>query len=138
VVADGVTQVVNDLIVTTVLYHCLKEQKSVRLDLGASIRRQRGGPWLVLHHIPPIRYPRSGKEETEAAELLQIYRPEYFISGHSHQFPYFPSSKLGANRQRSECACAGTAFDRANPEPYRFQYGVRRSKLGNVESGMDS
>jgi hypothetical protein len=47
----------------------------------------------VLHHIPPIRYPRSGKEKTEAAELLQIYRPEYFISGHSHQFPYFPSSR---------------------------------------------
>jgi Calcineurin-like phosphoesterase len=87
-----VTQVVNDLIVITVLYHCSKEQKSVWLDRGASIRRQHGGPWLVLHHIPPIRYPQSAKEETEAAELLQIYRPEYFISGHSHQFPYFPSS----------------------------------------------
>ena len=24
--------------------------------------------------------------------LLQIYRPEYFISGHSHQFPYFVGS----------------------------------------------
>jgi hypothetical protein len=44
----------------------------------------------VLHHIPPIAYPGSTREETEAAELLQIYRPEYFVSGHSHQFPFFP------------------------------------------------
>ena len=49
-----------------------------------------------------------------------------------------PQQPLGANRQRSECACAGTAFDRADPEPFRFQYGVRRSELGNVESGMNS
>jgi hypothetical protein len=134
VVADGVTQVVNDLIVTTVLYHCSKEQKSVRLDLGASIRRQRGGPWLVLHHIPPIRYPRSGKEETEAAELLQIYRPEYFISGHSHQFPYFPSSSWAQIVSGVNVLVPGQLLTAANPEPYRFQYGVRRSKLGNVES----
>jgi hypothetical protein len=32
------------------------------------------------------------QEESEAAELLSIYRPEYFISGHSHQFPYFAGS----------------------------------------------
>jgi hypothetical protein len=84
--------VLDDLIVTTVPYHCSKEQKSVWLDRGAVIRRQCGDPWLVLHHIPPIAYPGSTKEEAEAAKLLQIYRPEYFISGHSHQFPYFPRS----------------------------------------------
>jgi hypothetical protein len=27
-------------------------------------------------------------EEREAAELLAIYRPEYFVSGHDHAFPY--------------------------------------------------
>jgi hypothetical protein len=78
--------------VTTVPYHSSKVQKSVWLDRGAIIRQQRGSPWLVLHHIPPIAYPGSGKEEAEAAELLQIYGPEYFVSGHSHQFPYFPGS----------------------------------------------
>jgi hypothetical protein len=34
-------------------------------------------------------YPASTSEEREAAELLQAYRPEYFVSGHRHQFPYF-------------------------------------------------
>jgi predicted phosphodiesterase len=89
VITDGATQTVNDLIVTTVPYHCSKEQKSVWLDRGAIIRRQRGGRWLVLHHIPPIAYPGSTKEEGEAAELMIQYRPDYFVSGHSHQFPYF-------------------------------------------------
>jgi hypothetical protein len=87
-----VTQVVNDLIVTTVPYHCSKEQKSVWLDRGFTIRRLRGNQWLVLHHVPPSIYPGSTGEEAEAAELLWTYRPEYFISGHSHQFPYFPGS----------------------------------------------
>jgi hypothetical protein len=71
-------------------YACSREEKSIWLDRGASIRRQRGSPWLVLHHIPPMAYPGSTREETEAAELLLAYGPDYFVSGHSHQFPYFP------------------------------------------------
>ena len=43
----------------------------------------------MLHHVPPKTYPGASGEEAEAAELLQIYHPEYFISGHTHQFPYF-------------------------------------------------
>ena len=92
IITDGSTEVLDDLIVTTVPYDCNREQKSVWLDRGASIRRQRGVPWLVLHHIPPIAYPGSIREEREAKELLLTYRPEYFVSGHSHQFPYFPGS----------------------------------------------
>jgi DNA repair exonuclease SbcCD nuclease subunit len=42
-ITDGVTHVLDDLIVTTVPYHCSKEQKSVWLDRGAIMRRQRGG-----------------------------------------------------------------------------------------------
>ena len=89
IITDGSTHVLDDLIVTTVPYHCSKEQKSVWLDRGAIIRRQRGSPWLVLHHIPPIAYPGSTKDEAEAAELMTQYQPDYFVSGHSHQFPYF-------------------------------------------------
>jgi predicted MPP superfamily phosphohydrolase len=92
-ITDGSTEVFDDLIVTTVPYDCSREQKSVWLDRGASIRRQRGSPWLVLHHVPPIAYPGSFlREEREAKELLLTYRPEYFVSGHSHEFPYFPGS----------------------------------------------
>jgi hypothetical protein len=43
IITDGATQTVNDLIVTTVPYHCSKEQKLVWLERGAIIRRQRGG-----------------------------------------------------------------------------------------------
>ena len=42
----------------------------------------------MLHHAPPMGFPGSVGEEREAAELFQRYRPAYFISGHSHQFPY--------------------------------------------------
>ena len=41
IVTDGSTQIVDDLIVTAVPYHCSKEQKSVWLDRGSAIRRQR-------------------------------------------------------------------------------------------------
>jgi predicted phosphodiesterase len=92
IITDGSTEVLDDLIVTTVPYFCYREQKAIWLNRGASIRRQRGVPWLVLHHIPPIAYSGSTREETEAAELLLAYRPDYFVSGHSHQFPYFPGN----------------------------------------------
>jgi Icc-related predicted phosphoesterase len=88
IITDGVTQTVNDLIVTTVPYHCSREQKSVWLDRGSTLRRQLGSSWLMLHHAPPISFPGSIGEERESEELLQRYRPTYFISGHSHQFPY--------------------------------------------------
>jgi hypothetical protein len=92
IITDGITQAENDLVVTTVPYHCSKEQKSVWLDRGKILRRQRQSRWLVLHHVPPRAYPGSTGEEREAAELLRAYRPEYFFSGHSHQFPYFAGS----------------------------------------------
>src|SRR6202007_2873136 len=40
IITDGVTQIVEDLILTTVPYHCSKEQKSVWLDRGSTLRRQ--------------------------------------------------------------------------------------------------
>ena len=73
IITDGSTEVLDDLILTTVPYDCNREQKSVWLDRGASIRRQRGSPWLVLHHVPLIAYPGSFlREEREAKELLLI------------------------------------------------------------------
>jgi predicted MPP superfamily phosphohydrolase len=99
IVTDGSTQVVGDLIVTTVPYHCSKEQKSIWLDRGFSIRRQKGMKWLVLHHVPPKFGSNVNGEEREATELLVAYRPEYFVSGHEHQFPYYSGKSW---RQRFE------------------------------------
>jgi hypothetical protein len=57
IITDGMTQVVNDLIVTSVPYHSSKEQKSIWLDRGSTVRRQRGTPWIVLHYEPPWPTP---------------------------------------------------------------------------------
>jgi hypothetical protein len=45
-------------------------------------------PWIVLHHVPPKTGSGFSGEESEAAELLAVYRPDYFVSGHDHSFPY--------------------------------------------------
>ena len=43
---------------------------------------------MVLHHVPPKTGPGISGEESEAVALLLAYRPDYFISGHDHSFPY--------------------------------------------------
>ena len=53
ITTDGSTQVIDNLIVTTVPYHSSRPEKAIWLDRGRSIRTQRGGQWLVLHHVPP-------------------------------------------------------------------------------------
>jgi hypothetical protein len=117
--------------------HCSKGQKSVWPDRGAIVRRQRGSPWLLLHHIPPISYPGSGKEEAEAAELLQIDRPEYFISGHSHQFPYFPGSSWVQKIDGVTVLVPGQLLSAPFPKHIISEYRIRGGQLGNGESGMD-
>ena len=53
IITDGSTQKLENLIVTAVQYHCSKEQKSIWLDRGSTIRTQTGKPWIVLRHVPP-------------------------------------------------------------------------------------
>jgi Icc-related predicted phosphoesterase len=102
IITDGSTQKLENLIVTTVPYHCSKEQKSICLDRGFTIRRQTGKTWIVLHHVPPKTTLNASGEESEAAELLAAYRPDYFVSGHDHAFPYTSgqswSQRLGETR----------------------------------------
>jgi Icc-related predicted phosphoesterase len=115
VITDGMIRVVNDLIVTTVPYHCSKQQKSIWLGRGNNLRRQRGSRWLVLHHVPPRAYPGSTGEEREAAELLHAYRPEYFVSGHSHQFPYLDGSSWAEVIEGVQVLVPGQLVDAAFP-----------------------
>jgi hypothetical protein len=88
IITDGSTRKLETLIVTTIAYHCSREQKSIWLDRGSTIRKQTGMPWIVLHHVPPKNGSGACGEEIEAAELLAVYRPDYFVSGHNHSFPY--------------------------------------------------
>ena len=102
IITDGVTQKLENLIVTTIPYHCSKEQKSIWLDRGFTIRRQTGKPWIVLHHVPPKTTLDASGEESEAAELFVAYRPDYFVCGHSHSFPY-ASNQSWSQRLGESC-----------------------------------
>ena len=88
IITDGTTQKLENIILTTIPYHCSKKEKSIWLDRGLTIRRQTGLPWMVLHHVPAKSGPGVSGEESEAADLLSTYRPDYFVSGHDHSFPY--------------------------------------------------
>jgi hypothetical protein len=80
IITDGTSCVLEDMILTTVPYHCSKEQKSIWLDRGQTIRRQRGSQWLVLHLVPPntnsISPVPSRKPAVAIATSLVISRPE--------------------------------------------------------------
>jgi hypothetical protein len=52
IITDGSTRKLENLIVTTAPYHCSRQEKSIWLDRGSTIRRQTGMPWIVLHHVP--------------------------------------------------------------------------------------
>jgi hypothetical protein len=93
VITDGATQTVNDLIVTTVPYHFSKEQKSVLLDRGFTIRRQRGNQWLVLHHVPPSTYTGSG--EGCNAGLFREALQEVYIPRIQRENASFAANVLG-------------------------------------------
>jgi len=88
ITTDGATKVIDDLIITTVPYHCPREQKSILLDRGDVIRKQSGRRWMVLHHVPPNFHEGASGEEREAAALLITYQPDFFVSGHIHSYPY--------------------------------------------------
>jgi hypothetical protein len=88
IVTDGTTQKLENIILTTIPYHCSKKEKSIWLDRGLTIRKQTGMPWMVLHHVPAKSGPGVSGEESEAADLLSTYQPDYFVSGHDHSFPY--------------------------------------------------
>jgi hypothetical protein len=52
IITDGSTRKLENLIVTTVPYHCSRQEKSIWLDRGSTIRNQTGMPWIVLHQVP--------------------------------------------------------------------------------------
>jgi predicted MPP superfamily phosphohydrolase len=88
IITDGSTRKLENLIVTTIPYHCSRQEKSIWLDRGSTIRRQTEMPWIVLHHVPAKTGAGVSGEELEASELLAAYQPDYFVSGHDHAFPY--------------------------------------------------
>jgi hypothetical protein len=79
-----------------------RKEKSIWLDRGSTTRKQNGMPWIVLDHVPAKTGSGVSGEESEAAEVLATYQPDYFVSGHDHAFPYTTgqswNQKLGESR----------------------------------------
>jgi predicted MPP superfamily phosphohydrolase len=105
ITTDGSTQVIDNLIVTALPYHSSRPEKSIWLDRGRSIRMQRGGQWLVLHHVPPSVGPNDSGEEREAAGILTTYEPDYFLSGHFHQFLFWTETVRSKGSAGRLCSC---------------------------------
>ena len=126
IVTDGSTRKLEELIVTTVPYHCSREEKSIWLDRGSTIRKQTGIPWVVLHHVSAKTGPRASGEELEAAGLLAIYRPDYFVSGHDHAFPYM--SGQSSNQKTGGGLRAGARPSLTAPFPNFILVGAESGK----------
>jgi hypothetical protein len=65
------------------------------------LERATAFPAAIFHHVPPKNGPCVSGEELEASELLTTYRPDYFVSGHDHAFPYTFWPKLETKNERS-------------------------------------
>jgi hypothetical protein len=107
IITDGSTRKLENLIVTTIPYHCSRQEKSIWIDRGSTIRRQTGIPWMVLHHVPAKAGLGVSGEESEASELLATYRPDYFVSGHDHAFPYTTGQSWNQNLAESRLLVPG-------------------------------
>jgi predicted MPP superfamily phosphohydrolase len=74
IISDGSTRKLENLIVTTIPYHCSRqENQSGSIDRGSTIRRQTGMPWIILHHVLPKKGAGVRGEEVEASELDGLY-----------------------------------------------------------------
>ena len=51
----------------------------------------------MLHHVPPSMDITASGEESEAAALLMTYRPDFFVSGHVHAYPYIAGNNWVQN-----------------------------------------
>ena len=76
---------------------------------------QRGGQWLVLHHVPPSVGPNVSGAEREAAEILTTYEPDYFLSGHFHQHPYLAGNCAVKTIGRTTLLVPGQLLSASHP-----------------------
>jgi hypothetical protein len=127
IITDGSTRKLENLIVTAVPYHCSRQEKSIWLDRGSTIRRQTGMPWTVLHHVPAKTGSGVSGEELKASELLAAYRPDYFVSGHDHAFPY--ASGRSCNKKLGESRLLVPGQLRSAPFPNHIKLNTESGEL---------
>jgi hypothetical protein len=138
IITDGSTRKLENLIVTAIPYHCSKEEKSIWLDRGPTIRRQTGLPWIILHHVPPKNGSGVSGEELEASELLVAYRPDYFVSGHNHAFPYESGQSWKSKTRQGVRAGVGSIAPSAISELHQAGHRIRRTLLAHCQRYVDT
>jgi hypothetical protein len=127
--SDGSTRKLENLVVTAIPYHCPKEHKSIWFDRGFTIRRQTGTPWIVLQHVPPKNGSGVSGEESEAAELLVTYRPDYFVSGHDHAFPYTSGQSWNQKLADSRLLVPGQLLSASFPNYIKLDTPTSRKRI---------
>jgi hypothetical protein len=95
---------------------------------------------MVDHdHVLPKTGSGVSGEESEASELLATYRPDYFVSGHDHAFPYTTgqgwSQKLGESRL---LVPGQLLIERAISELQQAGRRIRRTLLVHCQRDMDT
>jgi hypothetical protein len=117
IITDGTTRKLEDLIQTTIPYHCSKEEKAIWLDRGLTIRRQTGKPWMVLLTFRP----RLGRElAARNRKPRDFFRPISPIILFPVTTMHFLTNPVKAGtREWAKCAC-WVLVRRAQ---FRFCYG---------------
>lgn len=69
-------------------------QREMRAFLESERARARR-PWLWVYHAPPLNSPvawTGSKDAGDAVlrELIEAHQPDYVVSGHIHNSPFFP------------------------------------------------
>lgn len=86
---DGLSYVAaGGAVLTTIPFAITREEKCVLLERGAQLRDRAMLPWLVLHHEPPGLSPTDGFNWSDPRSLIEEFFPDYWLSGHRHNFPY--------------------------------------------------
>lgn len=88
VTPDGQTEIVRDLVVSTIPYGSIPITSSPLFESGHRLRAETGKKWLVIHHEPPALNNIETGESNGLRKLLEEYKPNYCVSGHIHNQPY--------------------------------------------------
>ena len=139
IITDGSTRKLENLIVTTVPYHCSKARK-INLARSRFYDSQTNRDAVDRSSSRSAQEQALGVsgEESEAAELLAAYRPDYFVSGHDHAFPYASGQSWNQKTRRSVLAGARSIAESAISELHQTGYGIRRNFLAHHQRDMDT
>ncbi len=120
--------------ITSVISGRLSQSPKSRsgFDRGASFRRDRGIEWIVAHHVPPPLRPDATWEEDEAGELLDRYRPDYWLSGHIHNLRYASGNTWRAQFGKTDGVDSRSSHERPISESHHSRPLFRISRLAGV------